>query len=80
MSGELFRLFSLAIPGTPQPFLIQGRCLEVPEIQRESGERFQSFSLAVPGMPPSFFIPGVGTERPLGARRAAIILFRYSDL
>src|SRR5271157_3519687 len=66
MSGERFRLFNLAIPGTPQPFLIRGTCLEVLEVQRESGERFQSFSLAVPGMLPSFFIPGVGTERPLG--------------
>ena len=44
----------------PQPFLIPGRCLEVPEIQRELGERFQSFSLAVPNMPQSFLIPGQG--------------------
>jgi hypothetical protein len=60
MSGERFRSFSLAIPGMPQPFLIPGRCLEVPEIQRELGERFQSFSLAVPNMPQSFLIPGQG--------------------
>jgi hypothetical protein len=44
----------------PQPLLIPGRCLEVPEIQRELGERFQSFTLAVPSMPQSFLIPGQG--------------------
>ena len=39
----------------PQPFLIPGRCLEVPEIQRGLGERFlprnpQRFGLAPPGL------------------------------
>jgi hypothetical protein len=50
MSGERFRSFSLAIRGTPQPFPIQGKDLEVPEIHRELGKRFQSFSLGVPNM------------------------------
>jgi hypothetical protein len=57
----------------PQPFLIPGRCLEVPEIQRELGERFQSFSLAVPSMPQCFLIPGQGlnTRRDFNNRGAS---------
>jgi hypothetical protein len=40
-------------------FLIQGRFLEVADIQRELGERFWSLSLAVPVMPESFYLfPG----------------------
>ena len=94
MSGERFRLFSLAIPGTPQPFLIPGQV---------SGSARNSARVrrAIPVVQPSrsqyatvFFNSRVGTERrdarPSSSRNwrfpqgkdpdcPAIILYRYAD-